>query len=229
MSFDGTSSLSARLAERLLFVAGSLALVAAAASWGIGHARAREDVRQVLEARARRDASGVTSPGRAARAGAPDFQLWSPTRVAFWQAAQVQSHPPPLGILRIQRLGLEAPILEGTDDDVLNRGVGHIDETAAPGAAGNTGIAGHRDSFFRVLKDIGAGDQLEIETTTSTATYRVDRTWIVTPDDVSVLDPTNTPSVTLVTCFPFYFVGSAPQRFIVRASLVAGGGPIATR
>jgi sortase A len=120
-------------------------------------------------------------------------------------------------VLRIPRIGVEAPLLEGTDDWTLNRGVGHIEDTAAPGAAGNVGIAGHRDGFFRALKDVNEGDLLEIETRAGVAHYRIERTWIVAPDDVSVLDPTAVPSVTLVTCYPFYFVGSAPQRFIVRA------------
>ena len=110
-------------------------------------------------------------------------------------------------------------MLDGTDELMLNRAVGHIENTALPGTVGNSGIAGHRDGFFRGLKDIGAGDLLEIETFTSVDIYRVERTWIVDPEDVSVLEPTASPSVTLVTCYPFYFVGSAPQRFIVRAVL----------
>ena len=114
-------------------------------------------------------------------------------------------------------IGLEAPVLEGTDDETLNRGVGHIDGTAIPGAAGNLGIAGHRDGFFRGLKDIAPGDTLELETLWGQVTYVVQTIWIVSPEDVSVLDPTPAPSLTLVTCFPFYFVGSAPQRYIVRA------------
>ena len=118
-------------------------------------------------------------------------------------------------------MGLEVPVLEGTDDLTLNRAVGHIADTAAPGAPGNSGIAGHRDGFFRALKDLTAGDSLELETLQSKETYRVERTWIVDPEDVTVLDPTPTPAVTLVTCYPFYFVGSAPQRYIVRAERVA--------
>jgi sortase A len=112
---------------------------------------------------------------------------------------------------------LEVAVLEGTDEWTLNRAVGHIEDTARPGAPGNSGIAGHRDGFFRGLKDIRSGDVLEIETHTGIDRYRVERTWIVEPEDVSVLDPTSTPSITLVTCYPFYFIGSAPQRFIVRA------------
>jgi sortase A len=137
--------------------------------------------------------------------------------------------PPPLAVLRIPRVGVEAPVLEGTDDWTLNRGVGHIEDTAAPGVDGNVGIAGHRDGFFRPLKDITPGDLLEVETRAGVAQYHVDRVWIVNPDDVSVLDPTPSPSVTLVTCYPFYYVGSAPQRFIVRAVRADATGLRASR
>ena len=129
----------------------------------------------------------------------------------------------PLGVLRIGRLAVEVPILAGTSDEVLDRGVGHIEDTAAPGTRGNIGIAGHRDGFFRPLKDIAIGDKLDVETVTGRSTYRVEKIWVVNPDDVSVLDPTETASVTLVTCYPFYFIGSAPQRLIVRAIAVANG------
>ena len=100
--------------------------------------------------------------------------------------------------------------------------LGHIEDTALPGAVGNAGIAGHRDGFFRGLKDILPGDTIEIDTLVRKEIYRVERTWIVDPSDVSVLDPTPSASLTLVTCYPFYFVGSAPQRFIVRAVRVDG-------
>jgi sortase A len=108
-------------------------------------------------------------------------------------------------------------VLPGTDDVTLDRAVGHIEGTAAPDAAGNVGIAGHRDGFFRGLKDITQGDLIELVTLQDTVAYRVEKTWIVDPTDVSVLDPTPGRALTLVTCYPFYFVGSAPQRFIVRA------------
>jgi sortase A len=156
------------------------------------------------------------------QAGAPgargqDLSLWSPARITAWQVALSQPAPPPLAVLRIPKIRLEVPVLPGTDDLTLNRGVGHIDGTALPSADGNAGIAGHRDGFFRGLKDIGVGDAIEIATRGSSELYRVERVWIVYPEDVSVLDATPTRSLTLVTCYPFYFVGSAPQRYIVRA------------
>ena len=114
---------------------------------------------------------------------------------------------------------LEVPVFDGTDDLTLNRGAGRIIGTARLGEPGNTGIAGHRDGFFRGLKDIAAGDKLDLVTLGRTERYTVTAIQITTPEDVSVLGPTDTPSLTLVTCYPFYFVGSAPQRFIVRATI----------
>jgi sortase A len=151
------------------------------------------------------------------RSPAPDLTLWSPQRIAAWQSTLVRPRDVPLAVLRIRRLGLEVPVLEGTSDLTLDRGAGHIEDTAMPGSEGNAGIAGHRDGFFRALKDVIAGDTIELETLQGKQTYRIERTWIVTPEDVSVLDPTPRQSITLVTCHPFYFVGSAPDRFIVRA------------
>ncbi|HEY6507926.1 MAG TPA: class D sortase [Vicinamibacterales bacterium] len=148
---------------------------------------------------------------------APDQSSWSPTRVSAWRQALTEPVPVPLAVLRIPKIRLEVAVLPGTDDRTLDRGVGHIEDTAPPGTDGNLGIAGHRDSFFRGLKDVAPGDVIELDTLQGTDTYRVERTWVVSPQEVSVLDPTSTRALTLVTCFPFYFVGSAPERFIVRA------------
>ncbi|AMY09076.1 sortase [Luteitalea pratensis] len=147
----------------------------------------------------------------------PDLTLWEPKRIAAWRSALRTPGPASIGVLRIPKFGLEVPVLPGTDEVTLDRGVGHIDDTAVPGTDGNIGIAGHRDGFFRGLKDIGVGDVIELETHHGKEVYRVQRTWVVSPDDVSVLDATPTRSLTLVTCYPFYFVGPAPERFIVRA------------
>jgi sortase A len=147
----------------------------------------------------------------------PDFSLWSTQRVFAWRKAVTEGFPDPLAVLRIPKLHLEVAVLPGTDERTLDRGLGHIEDTALPAADGNAGIAGHRDGFFRGLKDIVPGDTIEIDTLDRKDIYRVERMWIVEPSDVSVLDPTTAPSLTLVTCYPFYFVGSAPERFIVRA------------
>jgi sortase A len=185
--------------------------IAALAFWTAATASGTIGTRRELQRFAARQSVAVNvSPS-------PDQTLWSPERIRAWSETQKKQAPEPLAVLRIPRINVEAPVLEGTDDWTLNRGVGHIEHTPEPGADGNSGIAGHRDGFFRALKDIHVGDLLEIETVQSVERYRVERTWIVEPEDVTVLDPTQSPSVTLVTCYPFYFVGSAPRRFIVRA------------
>jgi sortase A len=147
----------------------------------------------------------------------PDQALWSSDRVNAWRTALSEPAPPPVAVLRIPKIALEVAVLRGTDDRTLDRAVGHIEDTAEPGTDGNSGIAGHRDGFFRGLKDIAPGDTIELQTLEGTERYRVERTWVVAPEDVSVLDPTAMRALTLVTCYPFYFSGPAPQRFIVRA------------
>lgn len=149
----------------------------------------------------------------------PDFSLWSEKRIAEYEESLARKLDPPLAQLRICKVRLEVPVLEGTDDLTLNRGVGHIVGTARPGEEGNIGIAGHRDGFFRGLKDIGTGDTIELITPLRTERFTVDRIVLVRPDDVSVLRPRSIRSLTLVTCYPFHFIGSAPQRYIVQASL----------
>lgn len=151
--------------------------------------------------------------------GAPDFRLWSQKRIRAYQASLGANVPPPLGVLEISGLQLHVPVLEGTDDLTLDRGVGHIPGTAALGEAGNVGIAGHRDGFFRGLKDVHVGDTIDVYTQRGRSRYVVDEIRIVSPDDVSVLAPREEPSLTLVTCYPFYFVGSAPSRYIVHATM----------
>lgn len=151
-----------------------------------------------------------------------DTSLWAKGRIAEWKASLDRDAGPPLAILRIPKIDLEVAVLAGTDELVLNRGVGHIDGTALPGEGGNVGIAGHRDGYFRGLKDISAGDRIELETLTGVETYQVTDCLIVDPPDVWVLEPTEVPTLTLVTCYPFYFVGSAPKRFIVRAEPADG-------
>ncbi len=125
----------------------------------------------------------------------------------------------PLAVIRIPRIDVEAPALEGTDDLTLNRGVGRIAGTALFGRNGNVGVAGHRDGFFRGLKNVTIGDHIEVEESDRVETYIVDRLQILTPNDVTTLRSNGTATVTLVTCCPY--VGPAPQRFIVHAVLIA--------
>src|SRR6185436_16914407 len=116
--------------------------------------------------------------------------------------------------------GLAATVLEGSDDGTLARAAGHIEDTAMPGESGNVGIAGHRDTIFRPLRRIRVGDELVMTTVDRVLRYRVSKTSIVNPDDVYVLDPTDQSVMTLVTCYPFEFIGHAPRRFVVRSELV---------
>jgi sortase A len=145
-----------------------------------------------------------------------DFSLWDAHRVRAYRQ-DLKSTTAPLAVLRISKIGLTAPLLDGTDALTLNHGLGRISGTAQPGGLGNLGI-GHRDGFFRGLKELGPGDTIDLTTATGIDHYVVDQIEIVKPNDVHVLGPRATPSLTLVTCYPFYFIGSAPQRYIVHAS-----------
>ena len=150
------------------------------------------------------------------KAKSPDQSLWSPERVRDYEASLMAVTEEPLAILRIPDLGLEVPVYASASDLHLNRGAGLIEGMGLPDKGGNLGIAGHRDGFFRVLKDVVPGQRIEIETQKRKHTYRVVSTEVVDPTDLRVLADTLDPTVTLVTCYPFYFLGSAPQRFIVR-------------
>ena len=148
-----------------------------------------------------------------------DFRLWSVKRISAYEDSLTKKTDAPLAILRIPKINLEVPIFNDTDDLTLNRGVGRILGTARVGTSGNLGIAGHRDGFFRGLQSIAPGDVLELVRPGHSDRYVVSQIRIVTPEDTSVLNPTAVPTLTLVTCFPFYFVGHAPKRYIVTALL----------
>jgi sortase A len=160
------------------------------------------------------------------RAQSATNSLWDSARIRAYKRTLGMSFAPPEAILRIPKVGIEVPVLEGTSDATLNRGVGHIPGTALPGEAGNLAITGHRDGFFRPLKDIALGDIIEVQRPARSAApaqtdrYVVQNTKIVFPADTSVLNQTTGQTLTLVTCYPFYFVGAAPQRFIVQATLL---------
>jgi sortase A len=142
---------------------------------------------------------------------------------AFEEAAKAQVVPTRVragglvGMLDVPRLKLTTPVVEGDDDGILKKAVGHLPDTPMPWENGNAAVAGHRDGLFRPLKDVKVGDEIRFRTTRDEYHYRVTKTAIVEPDDVSVLAPQSKTSLTLITCYPFYYVGSAPQRFIVHA------------
>lgn len=148
-----------------------------------------------------------------------DFSLWSPKRITAYEDSLAKKTDLPIAILRIRKIKLEVPVFNDTDDLTLNRGVGRILGTAHVGELGNLGIAGHRDGFFRGLQSVVEGDVVELLVPRRIDRYVVSEIRIVTPEDLSVLRPKEVPALTLVTCFPFYFVGHAPKRYIVTALL----------
>ena len=163
------------LVERTSWALGLVGLV----GWGAFHvwvvAAARYDLEQFA-------AIGSVGPP----ADTPDQSLWSANRISAWR--QAMSGPAaPLAVLRIPKIRLEVAVLPGSDERTLDRAVGHIEDTAQPGTDGNSGIAGHRDGFFRGLKDVTPGDAIEVDTLQGKDVYRVERTWVVDPADVSVL------------------------------------------
>lgn len=153
------------------------------------------------------------------------------TAAAFERAAKTHVAPARVatggvvGMLDVPRLNLTTPVIEGDDEQTLQRAAGHLPDTPLPWEQGNSAIAAHRDGLFRPLKDVKVGDEIRFRTTRDAFTYRVRKTSIVKPDDVSVLGPRENSTLTLITCYPFYYVGSAPKRFVVYAERVNGVPP----
>ena len=147
----------------------------------------------------------------------PDQSLWDATQIKDYEEALTAEYPPPLGLLIINDLNIEVPIYNGTEEHILDRGAGRIKGMAKMNEDGNLGISAHRDSFFRGLKDIELGDVVLVQSAYGVEKYAVSDINIVPKADVSVLAPVEQKTLTLVTCYPFYHVGAAPQRFIVTA------------
>ena len=163
--------------------------------------------------------------GRGATASGYLRSFWRPIepppRVLIRQETpELVSDPGLIGRVEIPRLDISAMVREGVDAATLSRAVGHVPNTPLPGAAGNVAIAAHRDTYFRNVRNIRNGDRIRMVTPKGTYEYIVDSLKIVEPTEVNVLDPTPEPAITLVTCYPFNYIGSAPKRFIVRARQV---------
>ena len=203
--------------ERLLMIIGIVLLVLVLAAYVHRAVMVRSSIHSFEQARQQQIESRTDLAGNLSHESAESKPADSTSAISVAGARPHGSIP--LAILRIPRIHLEAPVLRGTDEITLNRGAGQIAGTAAPGEKGNIGIAGHRDSFFRNLKDISQGDVIELETTSASTTYVVERILITGPDDTSVLQPSGEQTLTLVTCYPFNFIGPAPRRFVVQASL----------
>ena len=131
----------------------------------------------------------------------------------------------PIGRLQIPRVGMSVVVLQGTEDATLIAGAGHVPGTPSPGGHGNVVIAAHRDTFFRRLEGIQPGDRIRITTLRAVYEYVVDSIETVDPEDTRVMESRGRPELTLITCYPFYFVGSAPKRFIVHARPLAPSSP----
>jgi len=170
------------------------------------------------------DGASGNSPGDQAPAhfreiGEPDMTLWAPGRVADYRASLNADLPPVLGVLEVPTVGLQVPVYQSNSELVMDRAAGVIDGMAYPHEPGNIGISGHRDGYFRALKDVAVGDPIVLQTLAGEKRFRIDSTQVVEISDTRLLQDTWDQTVTLVTCYPFYFVGHAPQRFIVTASL----------
>jgi len=151
----------------------------------------------------------------------PTDQLnWSEQRIADYQEALQQDAGETLAVLRIPSRNIEVPVFDSTNETALNRGSGHVTGTSLPGDRGNVAIAAHRDGFFRSLEDIEIGDEIELTTLEGQQTFRVSKLDVVDPLNVGVLNSTEDTAITLITCYPFNYVGAAPDRFIVRATLI---------
>ncbi|MES1263396.1 MAG: class D sortase [Peristeroidobacter soli] len=150
----------------------------------------------------------------AATLSPPDQSLWAAGRVRDYEKAKL-SPESPVAVLTVSSLKLEVPVFAQDDELSLNRGAGLVAGMGSPDQGGNVGIAGHRDGFFRPLKDIKIGDLIEVRTRLKVHRYKVTSIDIVDAADKRLLKDTELPSITLVTCYPFYYIGNAPQRFIV--------------
>jgi sortase A len=150
-----------------------------------------------------------------------NFKSATPSKGRVQDASFHSSTGEALGEIELMRIGVTAMILEGTDERTLRRAVGHIPGTPLPGQPGNVAIAGHRDTFFRALRNVRQDDEITLMTLGGSYRYRVDSITVVGPYDTQVLDSSDGDMLTLVTCYPFYFVGPAPRRFIVRAQRIS--------
>jgi len=214
-------ALALRALETLLLITGATLLVVYAAAQvdaRLGHEQALEAFAQARAEHVETAAAAPPTPvGSLEPSIEPDQSLWGQGRIAAYRDSLRLHHDAPLGVLTIPSIRFEAPIFDGTSELTLNRGIGRIEGTADVGAAGNLGLAGHRDGFFRPLKDVHVGDAIAVESLRGTTLYRITELMVVEPTDVQVLAPTDTATLTLVTCYPFYFLGEAPQRYIVKA------------
>jgi len=211
-----------RILESGFLITGVILLAAFVSIRGWGEYQSWSDIRAFEEAVVFESAPAEQKAGSDIRySSEPDYAQWSSKRISDYHESNAQRDDPPLAIMSIASLDLKVPVYNGTDEINLNRGAGRIESTAWIDSPGNLGIAGHRDGFFRVLKDIELGDSIDMLTHQGKTEFVVSSIVIVDPTDVSVLAPTDDSTITLVTCYPFYFVGHAPKRYIVKGELLS--------
>ncbi len=205
--------------ERCLFATGAALCLFYLVVTAYRSAASRLAVQQFEAARSAPEATPAKPAAPELPSSAVDVRLWGAKRISAYRDSLARHFRPPIAVLRAPKVGIEVPVFDGTDELALSRGVGRISGTSRPGEPGNIGIAGHRDGFFRALKDIAVGDAVTLDEGADVASYAVESIKIVARTDVAVLEQTPSPSLTLVTCYPFYFVGDAPRRYIVRCVL----------
>jgi sortase A len=211
-----------RILESSFLTTGVILLVAYVLIRGWGDYQSSSDIRFFEQAIASELSSTAQSVANStANQQEPDYALWSSKRISDYHEGNAQRSNLPLAILSIDKLNLKVPVYNGTDEINLNRGAGRIKGTARVNTIGNLGIAAHRDGFFRVLKDVELGDNIDVLTKQGNKEFVVSSITIVDPTDISVLAPTDESTITLVTCYPFYFVGHAPKRYIVKGELLS--------
>ncbi len=217
----GTMRRIAIMFSYALLLTGALALVYA--GYVVNEARRyQESAARAFETRRMANAETLAAPSPTRPASAADISAEqttadAPAVVAVKDAPTVPVPGDVIGRLEVSRIGLSVMLAEGDSNAVLRRAVGHLGDTPMPGQTGNAVFAGHRDTYFRALRNIRIGDVITIETVDSSYDYKVAWFRVMPPDNVSVLAPSETNELTLITCFPFRFVGPAPDRFVVRA------------
>ena len=184
-------------------------------------------VEQMMSQASQHLAPEVSSPapqlgdtGERVHLGSPNFTNWSTSRIESYNSSFAGGLPI-AAILQIPAIDLSAPVVPGTTDAVLNVAAGHIAATAGIGEPGNMAIAAHRDSYFRRLGELRVGDTIDLVVNGETWTYKTRAHFVVDPQDTFVLNPTPSQTITLITCYPFYYVGAAPERYIVQGELIS--------
>lgn len=181
------------------------------------HSLVEKSIRESISRRATEDSQRSDTTGSSRQAETAETEEKQPKSEPGTRRARYLERGDIIGRVEIPRLNLKAVVRYGVDDTTLKRAVGFIPGTALPGQPGNVGVAAHRDTHFRNLRGVTKGDIIRFTTRFGAHEYKVESLSIVLPKDTEVLHPTSEPSLTLVTCYPFDYVGSAPKRFIVRA------------